>query len=96
MAALNEIAVHEENAELAARLVDALAGKGLDIRRNITSINGRDGYHRYVVLAAGAVDFTIRSKSCIDYREARYCRYYLPSIVGERRALQALLDEYES
>lgn len=63
---------------------------GLIYRHNVTSINSKDGYHRYVILdpsISNSKSISISSKNCIHYSESRFSKYHKPSIYGELLAL---------
>jgi hypothetical protein len=91
---LNRLNTRTENADLATRIGYVAQIKGLSIRHNTSSSRrgGHDGYHRWVVLRGNPSNYSIRSRDCLGYTEARFSQNYLPSIRGERDALQEICD----
>lgn len=91
---MTKIAVHTSNQDMAESVVAQADRMGLRVRHNKTNLRtgNFDGYHRYVVLnpKAESKDYSIRSRACLYYSEARHARNYLPSQRGERAALQAI------
>ena len=87
------LANHEENEEL-AKEVDILANKkDLKFYHNKSSsrYGNFDGWHRYVIIDPKiSQNKTIRSRGLIYYTEARFCKYFKPSIIRERIALTDL------
>lgn len=82
------------NKDLFDVLINLTKSKNLKFRHNVTSINGKDGYHRYVLLdpsISSSKDISIRSKNCIYYTESRFSKYHKPSIIGERKAINNLI-----
>lgn len=72
---------------------------GLIYKHNQTSINSKDGYHRYVILdpsISDSVSKSITSKNCIFYSEARFSRYSKPSVLGECLALNEVKQFLET
>ena len=69
--------------------------KGVYFKHNVSSINSKDGYHRYVVLNPSITNSnnnSIKSKNCIFYSESRFSKYYLPSIKSESAALTKVIE----
>ncbi len=87
----NNIPSHPENMDLWESISKTCKQYNLEIRHNCTSYSHFDGYHRYLILKSDATDKTIKSKDCFWYEEVRYSKYGLPSISGERKALDNLL-----
>jgi hypothetical protein len=85
--------VHDQNAQLAREVQWQASQLGLEVVHNKSSarVGPFDGYHRYLALTPGETPATIRAKRCVAWREARYSRYYDPSIIGEENALKNLL-----
>jgi hypothetical protein len=94
---LNDINVHRANEAIAESVIDAARKRGWIVRRNQSSARTGhfDGYHRYVVLrnSPDRISHSIRSRHCVGYAEARFSREFLPSIRGERMALEQLLQQ---
>jgi hypothetical protein len=86
--------VHGANVTVWHEVEAAAARRGLTLAHNSSGARqGRfDGYHSYALHdpSVGA-DRSIRSRACVAWRRARYVRRYLPSIIGEQRALRELL-----
>ena len=82
---------HLENIDLWVSLTKLCKQYNLEIRHNCTSYSNFDGQHRYLILKQDATNKTINSKSCILWQETRFSKNYLPSISGERKALNNLL-----
>ena len=87
----NNIPSHKENINLWNSLIKIGKQFNLEIRHNQTNFAKFDGEHRYLILKKDAINKTIRSKDCIFFTASRNSRYYLPSIKGEREALDNLL-----
>ena len=87
-----------QNAELAERVLAAAAARGLGATRYACSLGHFDGYHRYAIYLQPAEGrpFGTRSIRVVGYWNARYTRDYLPSICGEREALDAVLMYLET
>jgi hypothetical protein len=87
------IAVHKQNSNLAISVLAEAQERGLGVIRNTTGKANFDGYHRYIIFTPGSdKQVTIRSKHCILYEEVRYAKFGKPSIIGEKTALEALLE----
>ena len=91
---LNELYVNDANRELAETVSKAATDAGLAVRRNASGLGNHDGYHRWVVLdpEKAGTNYTIRSKGCLDFGEARYAKRGWPSIKREREALLFVLE----
>ena len=91
---MQNVAVHEENADVLVAVRAEAEARGLYVTRYATTTRaGHDGVHRYTVYNGGSDrPYGTRSVRVHWYTEARYSKYYQPSIVGEHRALCALLD----
>lgn len=73
--------------------------KGVVFKHNVSSINSKDGYHRYLVLnpkISNSKDTSIKSKNCIAYEQSRYSKNYLPSIKSEFVSLNKLITFLKS
>ena len=89
---LNDVA-HEKNRDLweeAGRVAQKL---GLELRHNIANTTRWQGRHSYVILLAGAKNISRRSREAICHTWAFHSREGLPSIRGEREALEELLEQ---
>lgn len=93
---LNQLNVHPQNAELAAQVCELANQLGYDVRHNKTSYGKFAGWHRYVVLnRAISANISIRSRGMVCYTETPFIREFMPSVVGERRALTELLAKLQ-
>jgi len=85
------LASHEENKKLAKEVSILANKKNYKFYHNRTSYGKFDGWHRYVIIDPKiSKDTSIRSKGLIYYTEARFCKYFKPSIIRERIALADL------
>jgi len=89
-----EINVWPQNNDVAERLLQLANKRNIYVRHNTSSaVTGPfDGHHRWVLLRPDHTNYSIRSKDCLGYSETRYARYFKPSIIGERQAIQELID----
>ena len=82
--------VHPLNADIEKVIKHLCKKNKLVYRHNVTSINSKDGYHRYLILdpkKSNSKSTSITSKNCIAFSEARFSKWYKPSIKGESKAL---------
>lgn len=84
-------AAHEANDEYLRACKQAARMINCQIAIFRTSTCAHDGHWRYAVHEGDCPSGT-RSRDVLDYAEARYARYGLPSVKGEREALVALWE----
>lgn len=85
--------VHKFNIQIEKVIKKICKRRKLVYRHNVTSINSKDGYHRYLILdpsISNSKSTSITSKNCIAFSESRFSKWYKPSIKGESKALFSL------
>ena len=86
-------AAHEENYPIWEQAGQLARKLGLELRHNVTNTTRWQGRHSYVLLLPAATNISRRSRSAICHTWAYHSRACLPSIRGEREALEELLEQ---
>ena len=86
------MAMHEANDDLHEQCRDEARARGLGLTTFRTNTGGKgSGYTRYTVYTGDRRPHSSQARTVEHYEDAPHQKHWRPSIIGEARALRALL-----